>query len=553
MNSSYIAGIGYSDDLEKTGWTSDGYSIIKHGYFYSSNHEYYVLADYRVYGPLSSGIVTGLDYIPGTPYFIVNNGIVGELDSDIKPIENVNPSGIYYIDVGESNKLDYTYSTAWDVIPGSGGSATFYNHTNHYDGKYLVYDAAETFIFEKDVVEHANLVLVPIPLDTVYKVHIHPSYLGSAYPGMQASFFAEVRNIEQGLLANKYVDFHMTYLLQSGTLPDIDVDTEMDEVVSSSNTDANGIARANIMINSYNVNPGIYAVCEGVRSLINMIDITRMNISYDNEFRLDNDMMWGSQEAATAVGLDGWRVLWNDSEFDSQPTGLDPETMEGDDIPIDHGEWKTYNPELERPPMDEVTSSGIEPSGYWNGMDFCDTYGIPSSGIVSYMANKRIAIKGYWGQVIVKGSDIISDVYPGCLNDSNDHYIIDYRYEHNETKILYRQCSAPGVEIIDPPVTGLYPTDWVLDGTTYSTAFGQVGSYSDVHDDTNGYYDDLYYVLYAPGYSGVDPSYFETHDYYFRGLAVVDLTNYPAIDQQFTVTDLLGLGDDRKTGKLQEF
>jgi hypothetical protein len=74
-----------------------------------------------------------------------------------------------------------------------------------------------------------------------------------------------------------------------------------------------------------------------------------------------------------------------------------------------------------------------------------------------------------------------------------------------------------------------------------SNQFGIKGSWNDIYNEETTKYDSLYYVLYCPGYQGSDPEYFKTHDFYFRGLALMntDSEDVDYLKQDYTIYDLI--------------
>jgi len=205
-------------------------------------------------------------------------------------------------------------------------------------------------------------------------------------------------------------------------------------------------------------------------------------------------MFWSSREAMTAIGFDEWRELWN---YGSSVMGYnDIITGETTPDPETRGEWKLAFPEYERPPMNNNYAVN-EADGYYNGEDFHADYDLTvNGGVETFMYQQRCAVQGYWGQVMVKGSDIKSGIYDAhILNPADTKYTI-------------------------------FHLDALGNINTWADVgyFGTTGSWNTIRNSgAEIKYDNLYYVFYAPGYKDNLPAYFMANDFYFRGLAIMNV------------------------------
>ena len=485
--SDFISGIGFGDDLEQIDINSSGCPIIKSGYFYINNREYHLFADGVIVELNSSGVINDLPYTPGTPYFILNDY------NDIKQLD----SGQYYVDTADTEILEMPSSGVWN-----------YQDENSYDfiynvlsKKYLIFDAEESFTFVHKFVEDTYLILSNPDTDEPFNLNQYPLWLSASNLNKPLTFAVIVKDSNGALLDNEQITWYEVYdevIMASGIYPSGIMTKDNINILGTSQTNEHGFTTFDITAYPNQENVFIYAESGERRSRLSWIQITKPIVSTAGTFQFDNDnVLWSSREAMTAIGMDAWGNLW--------ASGVTPEyngIITGDVEYPTRGDWKIAFSEYQRPPM--MWASGVnEAEGYYNGEDFNDDYDISASGIVPFMNQQRCAVQGYWGQVIVSGYDLKNiagyDTY--CVNKTVNKYTIYYRDEINE--------------------------DGIINTWAHDDKFGYKGSFEDVIGDTTDILVSntvkIYYVLYCPGYTGDDPNWFKAHDFYFRGLALINV------------------------------
>lgn len=498
----YNAGIGYGSDLEQTDITASGYPVLKPGYFYIGNEEYYAFSNPQVV-LLDTISASGLEYIPGTPYFVI------ESQGDLEVVKNMTI-------LADADTVDFEPGVSGVWRADSDNTYEFENWG--LSGKYLIYDSlTENAVYTK-VIQNGMLVLSAVDTGDPYEIDLNVVGLSSANVGMPVDVRATVYDENGALLSNETVEWWKVYDDQYGVA--------QSGVISSRVTDeyGNSFVTINPRPNEYDL--FVYAKSGTARSKLQWIQINISASVPSSVFLMDDeDVIWSSRECMTAVGLDAWCELWDansNAEYEDIITG-------NSDYPT-RGDWKTGFAKYQRPPM--TAASGVnEALGYWNGEDFADAY-LAGSGVdvwnnaapeTGFMYDQRCAVQGYWGQVLVSSADLIADYgtgaglmefYNNCLNKTENQYTIYYR----DTISVSGDISV-----------------WAHDGY-----FGYTGSYDDVV--SNAFFDqELFFVLYAPGYTGNDPEYFKTNNFYFRGLAVGSTETPGSYEQDFTLGELISL------------
>lgn len=536
--SDFLNGIGFTKDLEHVDLTEEGYPIVRPGYVYIENKEYYIFASGQVKQLDVDGYVKDYNYVLGTPYFIVNS------DTDVDNLE-VGPSGIARV-------LD----TSKNLITEAPTSGWLYNeNTESYDfcspsnaGKYLVFDVEEQFTISRESVENAFLIVSNLETGEPFNIENNPVLIAAGTAGRDVPFYAKVEDLKGSLLRDKLIDWYKIYskpqgpaasgLPPSGLAPDeeilngpypgpygqnlYDIRLKGGSVV----TNDYGITRVNVIPGGNEDDLFVYFQHNGLKSNLIWIQKHIPISGIPDVFQLDNDdVYWASREAMTAVGLDAWNNMWyhTEDQYNTPQTGNPDYTTRGD--------WKTAFANYERPPMDVIEGVN-EITGAYNGKDFANDYhgAWTDSKIKTEIQSKRCAIKGFWGQVVVLASDIATNpnLDANCQNKTEaGRYIIDPRVDLDP---------APGAE----------------EYLAYDDQWGRTGTWNEVKNKSGGgvdIQDDWAYVLYAPGYDGNDISWFESHPFYFRGFALPNTEEGSPdyMNQDYTIIDFVA------TAKLQEF
>ena len=494
----FINGIGFAGDLQQTGLVGDGYPTVNSGYAYIGNVEYYIFAS-GVMVELTDENTPSLPYIAGTPYFIVN------ALSDVKT-EN----GIVYLETTAAVTPPNPVDCGWTC-----NGTTFTFTQKNLTGKYLVFDSAESVTIAKRLVEPSYLVLSNVAAGNPYDMAIDPILFASATEGIPLRFLAKVEDNNGVLLANRMIEWYKVYEPSASG-----VATET--IVASSATDDNGVAAIDVYTNADEWDLCIYAKCDTLRSNLYWVQfVTTMQGIVANIFQFDNPaVVLASQCAMTACGIDCWGILWEEGTategYDAVVTGQPTDGL------ATRGDWKTEYAAWQRPPLRIADHAAVvyaanETAGNWNGEDFSGIYDVGPSGVWNFMKDQRVAVQGYWGQAIVSGADIrsIADLNTHCLNKTDTKYTV---YHLNGDGDIVVQ------ELADDQ-------------------FGIKGSWNTVHDEATTKYDELYYVLYSPDFIGDNPVHFQSYDFYFRGLAVMN-TNDQSVDylqQNYHISDLVML------------
>ena len=501
--SDFINGIGFTDDLKPLELTDDGYPIIKPGFVYSENIEYYVFASGLVV-PLLTEETVDLDYYPGSPYFIVNRLV------DVK-----NDDGFYYVNTIDALAVVDPSYVNWEY-----DGETWSFHQSGFTGKYLVFDTANQMQVNKRIVEPSYLVLSDIESGEPYEISIEAVLLSSVVTGEPLKFLARVADSNGVLLENKLVQWYKVYeTAASGILTD--------DIMASTTTDENGVTDVSMYVTSSESDVCIYAKYGNLKSNLHWIQVNSSLESLLNVFQFDDEeVLLAPQEVLTAVGYDAWGYLWSSGTLTTGYDGIVTGQPEHEPYSPTRGDWKEDNIHLKRPPVTIINYDGVTPfihsiepianeiSGVWNIEDFGSEYTMTEAELDAFILAQRVAVQGYWGQVIVSGDDIrnIAGLDTNCLNKTDTKYTI------------YHLDSDGDINI------------WGYD----DDQIGITGSWNDVHEELTTKYDSLYYVLYCPGYKGVDATYFRTHNFYFRGLALMntDDTSDDYLSQDYAVTNL---------------
>lgn len=531
--SDFLSGIGFAKDLEQIEITTEGYPVLRPGYAYIENKEYYIFASGIVSQISPSGFVEDTNYIPGSSYFIVNQ----MTDVDNLQVDYTNIAKV----------LDISKNLISDVLP-SGWS--YNENTSMYDfnapnfaGKYLVFDTSDRFTVVKDFVEDTLLVISDVDTGEPFGTDNKPIWLSAGNIGREIPFYARVSDENGSLLINKMIEWYKVYTKPSGippsgvTLPSgLLVDEEVVKgpyegefgdyfydirlKTASDVTDDNGVSRVNVIPVENEQDLFLYAKSGDAWSKLIWLQVHIESTERLGVFQLDNiSVFLGCREAMTAIGFDAWNVFWTDMTYDTTVTG-NPDYSTRED-------WKTGFPEYERPPV--ASSSGIDENlGYFNGSDYRDTYHVTwdDTDIIDFMRNKRVAVKGYWGQVLISGAQIRSGQWDaGIQNTTDDKYTIDVQ---------------PSTDPNDPTNHGYLQ---------YPNYFGLLGDWNDIRNEPTAKYDNLFFVLYSKGYEGNDINWFKTHDFYFRGTAIPNMNpNSPDfMNQDYELVNFIS------ESELQEF
>ena len=207
--SDFLSGIGFAKDLEQIELTTDGYPVLRPGYAYIENSEYYVFASGAVLQIDPSGSLSDTEYVPGSPYFIVNQAA----DVDNLQVDSTNITKI----------LDISKNLISDPLP----SGWAYNEdTDSYDfnapayaGKYLVFDTNDRFTMVKDFVEDTLLVVSDVDTGDPFDVENRPIWLSSGLIGRETPFYVKVSDSKGALLVNKDIEWFKVYTKPSGVPP----------------------------------------------------------------------------------------------------------------------------------------------------------------------------------------------------------------------------------------------------------------------------------------------------------------------------------------------
>jgi hypothetical protein len=395
----YIGGTGGKKDLQIQTLTVNNDGTVSYtlnpGYFYVDDLEYYYFGNMGVADivPNPSGAYTfpsGLPYIPGEPYFIVD-------ESDIAM-----ESG--YI----RTPLNRDYEVIWN--PATSGYQPMVSGA--YDDK-LVYEAGT---------ERSLSMVEPI---TSTKLVITDE------GGTAASVTSESAYVDYVTLGSTYETFAVVLDKYGGPVEDVTVSwkrIDSSDIISdlgSSTTNSKGVATKTVVITEgesfhiyAEINPNskprwirVPATPAELRGVI---------------FQMDNDEIYfDSMEARCAMGQNIWGDTWGTNP--GEATGL------GFPFPTTHAQWELENPEQERPPMNEVIATN-ETTGAWSAQDFNTIYPnvvIDGAGTLQpFMNNMRVARNGYWGPLLVSGADIRTDVTvaSGQIVNHDDEYEIDRDY-----------------------------------------------------------------------------------------------------------------------------
>lgn len=499
----YINGIGYKKDLKQLEINTDGYPVLSPGYAYIENHEYYIFASGQVAHLSGQGTLSNIPYVPGSSYFLVERlEDLGNIDTttylDTEDTELITPPSSGHWEYNDENSMNFIYNIVGDP-------------------RYLVYECGTSFTLSTKFVENTNLVVSALPVQEVSDIEIDPVWLSATSIGKPIKFSSKVTDIYSSLVESEQLKWYKVYdILPSGISPSGVLDTI--ELVGSSTTDENGITLMDIAPNPIEDNLFIYSEkinSQGneIRSDLDWIQITPSGVASANIFQIDNDLMfWSSREAMTAIGYDDWRELWTVGSlipgYDEIITGQttpDPETR---------GEWKLAFPAYQRPPMGSIYAVN-EAEGYYNGEDFHNDYDVTAQGgVVAFVNQQRCAVQGYWGQIMVKGSIIKSGIFDAHILNAAD------------TKYTVYHLDGVGGNV----------NIWASAGY-----YGTLGSWDTIRNDLSGIYDNLYYVLYAPGYKNNLTAYFTGNDFYFRGLALmnVNFTSPDYLSQNYYISQLI--------------
>ena len=482
-----INGIGYGSDIEQTGFNEDGSPILKPGYFYVDNTEYYLFAS-GVLADLSESEDRILceNLVSGSPYFVI-------------PEESIQTLKVY------GSNSEFYYIKTNDAIPASGllfdGNDWYFEKGSN--AGFLIYEAGSEIVLNKDVVEESTLVIDSEAPTLTSNIEIRPVWLQSANIGMPVPISVKVRDMKGTLLIGKTIEWHRVFT-RSG--PELYQDEthlrgpypeplgnfyDVDRLEGPTTvTDSNGVTIYTLIPIEGENDLFIYGkdAETGLKSNLLWIQIHIPQIQEDNIFQLDSPgVFYGVQSAFTAVGLDVWGHKWSDADPDYNAIA----TLQPNDGYLTRGDWKIAHSELERPPINSINSKN-EAMGYYNIDDFAQDNLISDADFLQFAFNQRCAVGGYWGQVIIPGSDL-GFLTATCLNPTAS------------VPIDFDDVEQPGWSFID--------FLWTNHGT-----------YQEVIN--NPLYANLWFALYAPGYMDnniADFSNGTVTEFYFRGVAIPNL------------------------------
>jgi len=337
--SDYINGVGGikgDDNLKQTGIVSSGisqYPIVKPGYFYIDNEEYYLFANMK---KVKLSEVSGpYEYKQGEPYFIVPDSFTSE--------------NICKIPVNKNYEVDWT-SDGENWIPTPSGYA-------YDEDLYLVFEeGTERTLTRRIPFEDKYLVLKKVPeVADATTLEVKPMWV----PYVRANTMFRSYALAEDSSGIRIPDVHIMWY-------EVKEDDSV-EYKGMATTNADGVAYCDFILEGTLSGSHIFVKTESVISPSIWIQTPGAFMGvYVGVFQLDTTNIWDSQQAKTAMGFNC---------FASQPSGLYGEiwgssgvistdiTQEEHDLwpglaPMTHEEWELFNPEFERPPITSNEGTG---------------------------------------------------------------------------------------------------------------------------------------------------------------------------------------------------
>jgi len=468
---------------------------------------------------------SGSSYIPGSPYFLIPSGNIDSTFGYVKTPSN------YAYDVEWTEESDGTYTpTASGALP---GYKLVYEQSD--DARCIVPSGFVESDYPSDSVElpivddEAQLVLTD-EVTTATTLENDSFWFDFSRVGLTYEFYTFVKDQYGSPMFEQSITWHGRVFDANNLLIDSPtgiLSSDNRGVVTFSYTVP--VAAKNVFIWS-ETNPS----SKGKWIEIHLEERAGVDPYQVEVFQLDNpSVIWDSQSARTAMGVNMWEDVAGDPELwgtnTAEDTGVYSEKWSGvlpsgsiivdftadeptgeplgttyinstsgissvtasgvvgsaayawngvfwDVLTSTHGEWETYYEDFEYPPIHTLTAPEALPTetnGYFTIKDHVDYYkGIDPAYEdfgVIYL-DMRVSYDGFWGHFIFTGAELKAAA--GVIDIQNpavDIYMIDRDTTFNDD-------------------TGIYtPT------TT--------GSYNDMLVDSSN--NNIYYVMYTPGeYNG---------------------------------------------------
>lgn len=585
--SDYVNGIGSGDDL-KLIEMDESSPVVYPGYVYFENSEYYIFASMRIV-LLDSLSVAAPDYRPGTPYFIVDHPYMVTTEDDFS-----------YIDT--STVYGWPDDSGWDLTDG----VFVFQHTT-LSGKYLVYDAGDTISSSLIITEPSTLVMTHELDRDPFKIDLTPIFYSAGSEGSKVTYKIHVTDDQGSVISGTHIYLYKVYTDENDVSHDEVISSLMTDstgstvgqvMVNQGEYDIfvyakNGTLRSNVCWLQIHI--PISGLAAGFQ-----IENTAQVWASQEAMTAVGMNSWGdiwdeniSDEylsVVTGVLSLPTRLDWNEEyNYLRRPPFMFNSLLPSGSLAETEGIFSGYD-FVEKYPS--VAPSGVweymkdqyvAPQGYWgqvilNGNDILANWAALNAHCLNPVDSRYTIYHINSGGTI---ETLACEDHVGCFGSWNDVYegrvysIFEDDFgvpDGNHGALLgdYQLSSLP-TSIDDMISVGAYAGDyWCIVSSTTGTDYNEVvvdittGNLQFFHEDpvdvdaTHSLkalylnravyreidFSGIYFVLYIPGYDGHDWNYALTHDFYFRGMAVIN-TNEESVDylsQNYTIDDLITMG-----------